>query len=133
MYLDTCCGKWIVSPEVTDYTECKAFCPVVRIGSPHLLTRKQVLLPPFGSKGGDTLACGGGARGGVGDPIPMKGQTLWYLFISTYKTSTTEVKCQGINLHGYINFLAVLTLSYLLAVSPNLAFFRPGFLKKILR
>ena len=39
------------------------------------LIRKRVLLPPFGSKRGDTLACGGG-RGG--DPIPTKGQTLWY-------------------------------------------------------
>ncbi len=26
-------------------TECQAFCPVVRIGSPNLLTRKRVLLP----------------------------------------------------------------------------------------
>ncbi len=29
--------------------------------------------PPFGSKGGDTISCGGG-----GDPIPTMGQTLWY-------------------------------------------------------
>ncbi len=32
------------------------------------LTRKQLLLPPFWSKGG----------GGVGGPIPSNGQTLWY-------------------------------------------------------
>jgi hypothetical protein len=29
---------------------------------PHALTRKRVLLPPFGSYWGDTLACGGGGR-----------------------------------------------------------------------
>ncbi len=29
----------------------------------------------FGSKGGDTLACGGGGRE---DPIPTKRKTLWY-------------------------------------------------------
>jgi hypothetical protein len=36
----------------TDYTECHAFSPVVRIGSPQPLTRKRLLLlPPFDSKG----------------------------------------------------------------------------------
>ncbi len=37
-------------------TEYQTFCPVVRIGSHHPLTRKRVLLPPFGSQGGDLLA-----------------------------------------------------------------------------
>jgi len=37
-----------------DYTECHAFAPVVRIGSPRPLT------------GGDTLACG---EMGAGEPI----------------------------------------------------------------
>jgi hypothetical protein len=47
--------------------------PVVRNGSP-------VALPPVGSNGGgDTLACG---RGGGGEPIPTKGQTLFYLWYS---------------------------------------------------
>jgi hypothetical protein len=59
----------------SEYTECQAFCPkIVRIRSPHPLALKRVLLPPFGSKGGDTLACGGGVWG---DPILTKGQTLW--------------------------------------------------------
>jgi hypothetical protein len=30
----------------TEYTECVAFCPVVRIGSSHPLTRKRVAPPP---------------------------------------------------------------------------------------
>ncbi len=83
-------------PVPTEYTECQAFCPVVRIGSPSL-TRKQVVLPPFGSKrgdtlaceycpplfrskGGDTLACGGG---GGGTQFPTKGQKLvLYLYFN---------------------------------------------------
>jgi hypothetical protein len=48
----------------TEYTRCQAFCPVVGNGSPHPLTRKRVLRPPVGSKGGDTLACGGSGGGG---------------------------------------------------------------------
>jgi hypothetical protein len=55
------------------YRECQDFCPVVRIGSPHSLTRKRVL-PPFGSQRGDPLLAGKGVR----DPIPPKGQILWY-------------------------------------------------------
>jgi hypothetical protein len=36
----------------TEYTDGQAFCPVVRIGSPHLFTPKRVLLPlPFRSMG----------------------------------------------------------------------------------
>ncbi len=76
------------------YTECQAFWPSVRIGTPslrvgdpHPVTRKRVLLPPpllgffiyfftyFCVQGGDTLACGGGS--GV-DPFPTKGPTFWY-------------------------------------------------------
>jgi hypothetical protein len=58
---------------VTQYTECQAFCPIVRIGS--LSAASEYCSPLFGS-GGDTLAGGGGAawRG----PMPTKGQTFWY-------------------------------------------------------
>ncbi len=45
----------------TEYTECQAFWPAVRIGSP--LTRKRVLLPCFGPKGEIFWACGGGGGG----------------------------------------------------------------------
>jgi hypothetical protein len=45
------------------------------LGPPHPLTRKRVLLPPLFPKVGDTFACGGR---GWGDPIPRKGQPLWY-------------------------------------------------------
>jgi hypothetical protein len=41
---------------------------------PHSLPRRPVC-PPFGSGGGDILACG---RGGWGVPMRMRGQTLWY-------------------------------------------------------
>jgi hypothetical protein len=43
---------------------------------------------------------------------------------------TVGILYMGERLRGKVKGL---TLSYLLAVSPNLAFFRPGFLKKILR
>ncbi len=63
---------------LTEYTECQAFCLVVGIGSPHPtpphpLTRKRVLLLPFGSKGGHTHW-----GRGVEEPIPTKERTLWY-------------------------------------------------------
>jgi hypothetical protein len=47
-----------------EYTECQAFCPVVRIRSlplPH--PQASVAPPPFGSKGGDTLVRGVGVGG----------------------------------------------------------------------
>jgi hypothetical protein len=52
----------------TEYTECQVFCLVHRIGSPHSHIRKRMLLPPFGSKGGDTLA-----GEGVGAPNSIEG------------------------------------------------------------
>jgi hypothetical protein len=45
----------------TEYTECQAFFPVVRMEFPHPL--RSVAPPPFGSKGRDTLACWGGGKG----------------------------------------------------------------------
>ncbi len=42
----------------TEYKECQAFYPVVRIGPPPFLTRKLVLLPP------SPRACGGRGDGG---------------------------------------------------------------------
>ncbi len=53
----------------TEWTECKAFSPVVRIGSSRPLTRKRVLPPPFGTRLRER---------GWGQPIWKKGQTLWY-------------------------------------------------------
>ncbi len=43
--------------QTTEYTECQAFFPVVRIGSPH--PPGSVAPPPFGSNGGGTFACEG--------------------------------------------------------------------------
>jgi hypothetical protein len=58
------------------------------LGFPHPITRKEVLLlPQFGSKGGDTLAWGGR---GWGNPIPTKGQTLWYSMYEYYNPSTVS-------------------------------------------
>ncbi len=42
----------------TEYTEYQAFCPFVGIGSIHPPTPQACVAPPFGSKEGDTLACG---------------------------------------------------------------------------
>jgi hypothetical protein len=52
-------GEWSdttrsISPctQITDHTECQDLFPVVRIRSPHTLTRKVVLLlPPLGPRG----------------------------------------------------------------------------------
>jgi hypothetical protein len=61
---------------LTEHTECHAFCPVVRIGSPHPLARKRVLpLPPPLVPRRETHSL---AAEELGDPIPTKGQTLWY-------------------------------------------------------
>jgi hypothetical protein len=71
----------------TEYTECHAFFSVVssESGPPTHHPQGSVAPPPFGSTGGDTLACGGRhtrLRGmGLGDPIPTHGQTLRVLYV----------------------------------------------------
>jgi hypothetical protein len=107
--LFTCCNPrlqipFFLSDETTlssEYTECQAFYPVVKIGSSHPLSHKRVLHPHFGSMGGDTLAFrgGGGGQGvrntllwvrGWGDPIPTMGQTVWYSKYTNYNPSTAR-------------------------------------------
>jgi hypothetical protein len=56
-------------PFHTEYTECQAFFPIVRIGSPHPLNHKRVLLPLLGPRG-ETNSLGGGGEGG-GGPTTM--------------------------------------------------------------
>jgi hypothetical protein len=58
-------------------TECQAFFPSRSNWDPHPpYSQGSVAFPPFESKEEDTLACVGVGWGG--DPIPTKGQTLWY-------------------------------------------------------
>ncbi len=57
----------------TEYTECQAFYPVVRIGS----SPPPRSPPPLGTREWDKLACERGG-GGWGDPVPTMGQTLSY-------------------------------------------------------
>jgi hypothetical protein len=58
---------------IIDFTECQAFCLVVRIGSPPPpLASVSPHIPHLGHEGGITLARGEG----VGGPMPTKGQTL---------------------------------------------------------
>jgi hypothetical protein len=72
----------------TWYTEYHAFFPVVRIGSPHPLTPPgSVPLDPRG----ETHSLAGE---GVGDPIPTKGQTLWY---SMHTISPLRIRVSRIN------------------------------------
>ncbi len=54
----------------TEYTECQAFCPVVRIGYSHSLTGRRVLLPPLWVQGGRKTRL----RGKVGGPSRTTGQ-----------------------------------------------------------
>jgi hypothetical protein len=60
----------------TEYTECQAFSPVVRIGFPRPLTGKRVLPPPplvpWG--GGGTHSLGGEGAGGANSDK----NTLWH-------------------------------------------------------
>jgi hypothetical protein len=60
---------------VAKWLGCQAFFPLVRIGSPPPPHLQGIVAPPlpFGSKEGDTLACGGG---GGEDLIPTKGKSL---------------------------------------------------------
>ncbi len=69
-----------------EYTECQTFCPVVRIGSPPHPQASGAPPPPLGpSRETHSLA-----GRGWGDPIPTKGQTLWYstVCIIQYNRST---------------------------------------------
>ncbi len=76
MYYRTMCILYILYfLQSTEYTECHAFCPFVGIGSPHPFTRKRVLLSPLWVQGGRLTRL---RWRGWGNPIPTKGQTLWY-------------------------------------------------------
>ncbi len=65
-------GMYIVQ-YTTEYKECQAFCPVVRIGSPNPSPASECYSTLW-VQGGDTLAWEGG---GWGDPIRTTGQKLW--------------------------------------------------------
>jgi hypothetical protein len=56
----------------TEYRECQAFCPVVRIGSPHPLSARECY-PPL-VPGGQTCL----RESGWEEPIWTKGRTSWY-------------------------------------------------------
>jgi|688.fasta_scaffold778411_1 hypothetical protein len=64
--------------EDQEYAEFQAFFPIVRIGSPPQ-SQVSVAPPPFGSKGRDTLACGGGGGGG---PNSDEGTGTLVLYVS---------------------------------------------------
>jgi hypothetical protein len=66
--------------EGTEYPERQTVCPVVRIGAPNFLARNRVLLPPplWVQVWRHTRV----REKGWGDPIPPKGQTLWYSLCS---------------------------------------------------
>ncbi len=84
----------------TEYTECQAFFPVVRIGSPHPLTRQWLLLlPPLGPRGSHTRL----REKGWGDPIPTKGQALWYYYVYCNLSRSTYMApcfCNSYKLEG---------------------------------
>jgi hypothetical protein len=70
----------------TEYTECQAFCPGVRIGSPYPPHPQESVDPPPFGQGGDTLACGGG--GGFNSD---EGTDTLVLFVY-YNHSTAQPK-----------------------------------------
>ncbi len=61
------CMACVLTVSTTEYTECQAFYPVVRLGSPHPLTRKRVLLNSFGPRGETASLVGEG----VGGPLVL--------------------------------------------------------------
>ncbi len=79
--------------KTTEYTECQAFFQVVRIGSPHPLTRKGVLLlPPLGQRGRHTRLMGRGCGGTQFRRRDSHSGTLCILYPSTLKFSTKSGK-----------------------------------------
>jgi hypothetical protein len=87
--LSTFSAHWL-SCSLVQYTECHAafLSCLSLLGSPYPLSRKRVLLPPFGFKGGDTLTRGRG----WGDPISTMRQTLWYSRFTLNPLLTTATK-----------------------------------------
>ncbi len=72
----------------TEYTVCHAFFPVVRIGSLHSPTRKEVLyLPPLGPRG--EIHCGGRRWG---DLIRTTGGKAWHSVCSVLGTYYKDVQ-----------------------------------------
>jgi hypothetical protein len=77
------CLKYPTKARTKEYTECQAFCPVIRIGStPH--PHPSECCSPSWVQGGNTLACGGGGEGG---PNSDEGSDTWVLYVS-YNSST---------------------------------------------
>jgi len=77
-FLETEAKKRIVARQsenhgYTDYTDCQAFCPVVRIGSPSPSQQASVA-PPLDPRGEKNSL----VREGVGGPISDEVQALWY-------------------------------------------------------
>ncbi len=92
-FFSVCTGMYIIYIAcLTEYEECQAFCLFVWIGPPH---PQASVAPPFESKRGDTLACGG--WGTQFQPRDIHSGTLWYVY---YNPSTA---CQ----HCFCQFLCV--------------------------
>jgi hypothetical protein len=83
----------------TEYTECQALLWVVRIGSPLPLSRKRVLLPPFGSKRRNTLAMGERVCG----PNSNEGTDTLVLYVY-YNTSKMLNDVSEFPVHGGIDY-----------------------------
>jgi len=72
----------------------QSVCPFVGIGAPHFLPPPYsdcVSLSPWTSRGGRSNTPLRG--GGWGDPIPTKGQTLWYVLIYDLQYKKYQICC----------------------------------------
>jgi hypothetical protein len=92
-----------------EYTECQAFCPVVR-KSPHPFIRKRVLPPPPPlSPRGETLAGKRGRRG------PNSDEGTDTLVLSVYILLYNQLTVHLTILHSFIlNFLQSFLISFVL-------------------
>ncbi len=67
----------------TEYTECQAFCPVVRIGFPHATSHPQTSVAPSPGSKGETHSLAGEGGGGQFRRIDRHSGTLQYVYYNT--------------------------------------------------
>ncbi len=91
----------------------QAFYPVVGIGSSHpILTRKRLLLHPFGSKGVNTLPCAGGGGG------PNSDDGTDALVLTVYYNPPTSLNLLSAEFRTFAPIWLAQTVQYFLSQFP---------------
>ncbi len=88
-FFSVCTDMYIYITWLTEYNECQAFCLFAWIGPPH---PQATVAPPLWVQEGRHT----GLRGrGWGDPIPTKGQTLWYYMYTIIPLRLANIAWRG--------------------------------------